>query len=259
MRKPSTIVFGVLALLGLAGVLSACAGPQMVCNTPICPIAQWPLNESSGTSVADVVLNPILNTGTAVPGPIVSFPGAGGPWTVMGHSGGALYFPGNGDSYVKVASTPDLNSAYNFLHLEAWVAPVQCGAGAYYPILDKWDSATQNGYTLYLEGVGPGQVRAVLRIGSNTFTSTTSFPANFNPSTSTGTWTHVSVTLDGPYSSFKINGNPAGTFTAPSGTTNNTLELWLGALHTPPTGLFSCEIALDEVAIGKLQPTYSQQ
>ena len=242
--------------LVLIPIFSACTGPQMACNSPVCPIAHWPMNETSGTSVADVVTNPILNMGTAMPGSIVAFPGAGGPWTVTGHTNGALYFPGNGDSYVKVASTPDLNTVS---HFEAWVAPVQCGAGAYYPILDKWDTASQNGYSLYLEGMGPGQVRAVLRIGSSTFTSTTVFPANFNPSTSTGTWTHVAVTLDGPYSNFKVNGNPAGTFTAPAGATANNLELWLGALHTAPTGLYHCEIALDEVILGKLNPTYSQQ
>ncbi len=243
----------------LIPILSACTGPQMVCNTPVCPIAHWPLNETAGTSVADVVLNPILNTGTAMPGAIGGFPTATGPWAVAGHSNGALYFPGDGGRYVKVPSTPDLNTGYGGLHLEAWVAPVQCGAGAYYPILDKWDTASQNGYSLYLEGMGPGQVRAVLRIGTSTFTSTTLFPANFDPSTSSGTWTHVAVTLDGPYSSFKVNGSPAGTFTAPTGTTTNNLELWLGALHTAPTGLYHCEIALDDVILGELNPTYSQQ
>lgn len=250
--------FGIRLLL-LALFLSSCTGPQMVCNSPVCLIAHWPMDETSGTSVADTVANPILDVGTAVPGPIVAFPGTGGPWTVTGKNNGALYFPGNGDNYVKVPNTPDLNANYGFLHLEAWVAPVQCGAGAYYPILDKWDAVTQNGYSLYLEGTGPGQVRAVLRIGSSFFLSTTNFPANFNPSTSTGTWTHVAVTLDGPYSSFKVNGNPAGTFIAPAGTTTNNLELWLGALHTAPPGLYHCEIALDDVILGELNPTYSQQ
>lgn len=256
MRKLSFVVFYTAAFVVLAPALVACTGPQMACNTPVCLVAHWPMNETSGTSVADVVANPIFNVGTAIPGPIASFPGTGGPWTVTGHSNGALYFPGNGNGYVKVASTPDLNTVS---HFEAWVAPVQCGAGVYYPILDKWDAVTQNGYTLYLEGVGPGQVRAVLRIGANTFISNATFPANFNPSTSAGTWTHVAVTLDGPYSSFKVNGSPAGTFTAPSGTINNSVELWIGALQTAPTGLNHCEIAVDEVKIGKLNSTSSQQ
>lgn len=248
-----------LMVLVLALILGACTGPNLVCTGPICPIARWPMNETSGNTVADVVYDPILNTGLAIPGPIAAPFTGGGPWTVTGHTGGALYFPGNGANHVKVPSTPDLNGSYNFLHLEAWVAPVQCGMGAYYPILDKWDMATQNGYSLYLEGTGPGQVRAVLRIGSSTFQSTVSLPANFNPSNSSGTWTHVAVTLDGPYSAFRVNGAPAGTFSAPSGTTTNNLELWLGALHTPPPGLFHCEIALDEVMLGKLSPTSSQQ
>lgn len=246
---------GVLGVLVLAG----CAGPQAACSGPVCPIARWPMNETSGNAVADGVANPIFNTGQAMPGPIGPLPGGQGPYAVTGHAQGALYFPGNGSRYVRVPSTPDLNPSYAFLHLEAWVAPVGCGAGAYYPILDKWDAITQNGYALYLEGVGAGQVRAVLRVGTSTFTSSTPFPANFNPGNGTGTWTHVAVTLDGPYSAFRVNGIPAGTFLPPAGTASNGLELWLGALHTPPAGLYPCEIALDEVVLGRLDASSSQQ
>lgn len=250
----------LLSLLALAaGLLAGCSGPQMACMTPICPVAHWPLNEAPGaTTVQDLVANPLFNTGTPKPGSVVAWPGFSGPTSVSGQSGGALYFPGNGDTYVEVPSTPDLNLSYGSLYLEAYVAPVQCGAGAYYPILDKWDPAGANGYTLYLEGVGSGQARVALRLGGGTFTSSQTFPANFQPP-STGTWTSVAVKVDGTSGTFYVNGNPAGTFTAPAGTTANTLPLWIGAVHTAPAGLFPCEIALDELRVGRVNSTFSGQ
>jgi len=249
---------GLLAALVLAP-LSACT-PQQVCTTPTCPIAHWPMNEGNGaTQVQDVVASPIFNHGTPQPGPVVAWPGFTGPTSVTGQVNGALYFPGNGATKVVVPSTSDLNLGYGSLYLEAYVAPVQCGANAYYPILDKWDATGQNGYTFYLEGVGPGQVRAALRLGGVTFTSSTNFAANFQPP-ATGTWTKVAVKVDGPNGVFYVNGSPAGTFTAPSGSTSNNLPLWLGALHTPPSGLsLHCEIGLDEVKIDRINPPYSTQ
>jgi len=248
----------LLAALVLAP-LSACT-PQQLCTTSTCPIAHWPMNEGNGaTQVQDVVASPIFNHGTPQPGPVAAWPGFTGPTSVTGQVNGALYFPGNGDTKVEVPSTSDLNLGYGSLYLEAYVAPVQCGANAYYPILDKWDATGQNGYTFYLEGVGPGQVRAALRLGGATFTSSTNFAANFQPP-SAGTWTQVAVKVDGTSGVFYVNGSPAGTFTAPSGSISNNLPLWLGALHTPPSGLsLHCEIGLDEVKIGKINPTFSTQ
>jgi len=248
-----------LLTLSLAPLLFACTGPVAGCNTPICPVAHWPLDEAPGaTSVQDVVANPIFNQGAPQPGPVVAWPNFSGPTRVSGQVNGALYFPGNGDTWVEVPSTPDLNLNYGSLYLEAYVAPVQCGAGAYYPILDKWHATTQNGYALYLEGVAMGQVRLAFRLGSGTFFSSTSFPANFQPP-STGTWTKVAVKVDGTSGVFYVNGSPAGTFTAPAGATTNSLLLWLGALHTPPAGQFHCELGLDEVKVGTINPIYSGQ
>lgn len=243
----------------LALFLASCSGPSLVCTSPICPVAHWPLNEAPGaTAVQDLVTSPLFNTGTPKPGPVVAWPGFSGPTSVTGQSGGALYFPGNGATYVEVPSTPDLNLSYGSLYLEAYVAPVPCGANAYYPILDKWDLASANGYTLYLEGVGSGQVRVALRLGGGTFTSSQTFPANFQPP-STGTWTSVAVKVDGTSGAFYVNGNPAGTFTAPAGSTSNALPLWIGALHSAPTGLYPCEIGLDELRVGTVNPSYSGQ
>ncbi|AEV15322.1 hypothetical protein TCCBUS3UF1_2730 [Thermus sp. CCB_US3_UF1] len=257
MRRRNMVL--ALALAGGLGSLLAGCTPSAQCTTPICLVAHWPLNETAGaTSVADQVLNPILNTGVPMPGSVQGFPGSGGPLAVSGQVGGALYFPGNGASYVRVPHTPDLNLGYGSLYLEAWVAPVQCGLGAYYPILDKWDASTNSGYALYLEGTGPGQVRVGFRLGGSAFFSSTSFPANFTPPVG-GTWTQVAVKVDGNSGSFTVNGAPAGTFAAPSGSTTNSLDLWLGALHTPPSGKVHCEIALDEVKVGRVNPMFSGQ
>ncbi len=243
----------------LAFFLASCSGPNQACTTPICPVAHWPLNEAPGaTQVQDLVANPIFNTGTPKPAPVAAWPGFSGPSTVNGQSGGAFYFPGNGNTWVEVPSTPDLNLSYGSLYLEAYVAPVQCGAGAYYPVLDKWDQTSGNGYTLYLEGVSPGQVRVAFRLGGGTFTSTQTFSANFQPP-STGTWTKVAVKVDGTSGAFYVNGAPAGAFTAPAGSTSNALPLWIGALHTAPTGLYHCEIALDELKVGTVNPIFSGQ
>ncbi|WP_243094894.1 LamG domain-containing protein [Thermus thalpophilus] len=248
-----------LTLLPLALLLFACSGPTASCTTPICLKAHWPLNESPGaTSVQDVVANPIFNQGTPKPGAVVAWPGFSGPTQVSGQTAGALYFPGNGSTWVEVPSTPDLNLSYGSLYLEAYVAPVQCGAGSYYPILDKWDTSSQDGYTLYLEGVAAGQARIAFRLGNQTFFSSQTLPANFTPP-SGGTWTQVAVKVDGTSGTFYVNGAPAGTFTAPGGATSNALPLWLGALHTPPAGFFHCEVGLDEVKVGYVNPIFSGQ
>lgn len=247
----------LVPFLFLVTLLNACTGPSLVCTSPTCPVAHWPLDELPGaTSVADTVLNPIYNTGAPKPGAVQNLFNPGGPWSVPGHTGKALYFPGNGDSYVEVPSTPDLTPA-RFI-LSAWVAPVQCGAGAYYPVVDKWDPNTGNGYALYLEGVGPGQVRPAVRLNGATFTGTTSFTANYNPNTNTGTWTEVKVKVDGTMGAFFVNGSPAGTFTAPTGLSNH-IPLWMGAMHQAPSGMFYCEIGLDEVRLDEIPAIFSGQ
>ncbi|WP_337845625.1 LamG-like jellyroll fold domain-containing protein [Thermus sp.] len=217
-------------------------------------MAHWPLDELPGaTSVAETVQN---LTGIPKPGAVQSLFNPGGPWSVLGHMGKAFYFPGNGDSYVEVPSTPSLTPA-RFI-LTAWVAPVQCGMGAYYPVVDKWDPNTGTGYALYLEGVGPGQVRPVARLNGATFTGTTTFAANYDPNANTGTWTEVRLKVDGTLGAFFVNGTPAGTFTAPTGL-SNTIPLWMGAMHQAPSGLYYCEIGLDEVRLDKIPGQWSGQ
>lgn len=69
----------------------------------------------------------------------------------------------------------------------------------------------------------------------------------------------MAVKVDGASGVFYVNGSPAGTFPAPGGSTTNTLPLWIGALHTPPSGMGHCEIGLDEVKLGTVNPIYSGQ
>lgn len=254
MRKFGLLALGATAMLGLVG-----CNPQMVCSTPICLTAHWPMDETAGTSVADVVTNPTYNVGTTQPGPIVLYPNAGGPAAFSGKSGGALYVYAMGSRYIQVPHTSDLNLSYNLLHIEAWVSPQFVPVPGHYVILDKWDASVLNGYRFYLEGDGSGMVKAVLQVGASIFYSSQVIPADFDPSTGTGTWTHVAVTLDGPFSSFKINGNPAGAFTAPSGVTSNSLAVRLGAPHTAISGSVPCGLLLDDVKIGQLNPAHSQQ
>jgi hypothetical protein len=93
----------------------------------------------------------------------------------------------------------------------------------------------------------------VFRINSSVLTSTTTLPANYDPIAGTGTWTKVAVKVGVGSSNtvtIFINGTPDGTFTVPSTNVANSLPLWIGALHTPPSGQLHMEIALDDVKVG---------
>ncbi|CUU35784.1 MAG: LamG domain-containing protein [Armatimonadetes bacterium] len=230
-------------------VLTGCGGSSTPSPTYI---AYWKLDETPGSStIADSIANPTNNHGAAQPGPVAAWGNFTGPTTVPAAVNTGLYFPGDGSIRVEVPNTTDLNPPA--FYLEARVAPVLCGAGVFYPIVDTWDSNTGTGYTFYLEGEPGNVARPKLRMLGSTFAATATVPANYDPTTNSGTWTRVgvSVNLSAGTGVFLINGNPAGSFTfAPPSTPSllSPLALWIGAAHTHPTAMW-CEIGLDEVFI----------
>ncbi len=237
------------SLLALLMVLAGCGGSST--SSPNY-IAYWKLDETPGSStIADSVANPVNNHGTTQPGPVTSWGNFTGPVTVSAAVNRGLYFPGDGSIRVEVPNTADLNP--KTFYLEARVAPVICGAGVFYPIVDTWDSNTGAGYTFYLEGEPGNVARPKLRMLGNTFAATATVPANYDPTTNSGAWTRVGVSVDlgAGTGTFFINGTAAGSFTfAPPSTPSliSPLSLWMGAAHTNPTAMW-CEIGLDEVFI----------
>ncbi|MGC9074084.1 MAG: LamG-like jellyroll fold domain-containing protein, partial [Caldisericum sp.] len=109
--------------------------------------------------------------------------------------------------------------------------------------MDRLDTSTNTGYSLYLDQHPAGTAFLKLNINGSIFTSTSSFQANV--------WNHVAVTIDRPSSgtavgTFYINGVPSGTFTPPNGTVTNNLPLWIGEIRVPGG---RCETTLDEIEL----------
>jgi len=175
-------------------------------------VAWYPLDEQAGaTTVQDIAPAPfstINDWGSTQPGPVHS----GGPMAVVGKVGaGALYFFG---PHIQVPHSADLNFPSG-LSIDAWIRVVDCGhgsGGAWAPIVDKWDPATQTGFSFFVDQPAPATGFLKLQLNSALFTSTHSLPTSANPVANVGPWVHVAVTVD-PTSNlgvFYINGAVAG-------------------------------------------------
>jgi hypothetical protein len=204
-------------------------------------VGWWQLDEQNGATVVNDIAG-FNNQGTPQPGGHV---GTGGPSAVGGEVHGALYFAG---PYVEVAPQTELDFGVGGFSVDAWVKPVDCshsGAGHYSPIVDKFKSPI--GYVFYLDQPVVGVARLYLKInGSPAFMSTGTISV-----LGTATWSHVAVTVARPsggplVGTFYINGLPAGTFTPPAGSVNNTLPMWIG--KTRLSGGI-CENAIDELEL----------
>lgn len=231
-----------------AGPAGKCKPKPGGCVTPPPDMVAWyPMDEPNGaTTVADIASPPgstVSDVGTPKPAPVG--PIGTGPTPVAGKVGaGALYFYG---PYVEVPPSADLTFPGDF-SIDAWVRAVGCGPGILSPIVDKFDTGTNTGFSFYLDQSPAGTAFLKLRINASTFTSTGSFPATANPLANTGPWVHVAVTVDRTVGvgTFYINGFPAGTFTPPSGSITNTLSMLIGEIRVPGG---RCEIAIDELEI----------
>jgi hypothetical protein len=211
-------------------------------------VAWYPLDEQAGaTTVQDIAPAPfstINDFGNTQPGPVQS----GGPMAVVGKVGaGALYFFG---PHIQVPHSADLNFPSG-LSIDAWIRVVDCGhgsGGVWAPIVDKWDPATQTGFSFFVDQPAPATGFLKLQLNNVLFTSTNSLPTSANPVANVGPWVHVAVTVD-PTSNlgvFYINGAVAGVFVPPAGALANALPMLIGEMR-PPGG--RCELAIDELEL----------
>ncbi|HEV2046676.1 MAG TPA: LamG domain-containing protein [Chthoniobacterales bacterium] len=218
-----------------------------ICQTPCCAsqppnmVGWWQLDEQNGATVVNDKAG-FNNQGIPKPGGQL---GTGGPSSVTGEIHGALYFAG---SYLEVAPQPELDFGPGDFSIDAWVKPVDCshgGVGHFSGIVDKFNGTT--GFSFYLDQPAVGVARLYLKInGSPAFVSTGTIPV-----LSAATWSHVAVTVARPSNgslvgTFYINGLPAGTFTPPAASVNNTFPMWIGKTRIPG-GI--CENAIDELEL----------
>lgn len=217
---------------GQASVTTGCT-PTACATPPPHMVSWWPLNETSGNTVADIKGGHAGTTSNAI--------GSGPNPATLPKVGGALFF---GSANVSVAGPP-----YDFgkgsFSIDAWVraTPLSNNVSG---IVDKLDTSSTppTGYSFFVRNfAGSGKLQLIM--GSATFTSSSTVAY--------GAWQHVAVTVQrvvgGPMvGTFYINGTPAGTFIPPSVDVNSPAALLLGS-HRLNVGCQSCEVALDEVEI----------
>jgi uncharacterized repeat protein (TIGR01451 family) len=209
--------------------------PNCCAEPPYGMVAWWPLDETSGTVVADIVGN---NNGTAKPGPINSI----GPASQPGKVNNGLVFCGPPltatPTFVTVADKSTLNfgTAQSF-SIDAWINP----SNGFPMIVDKlnWPNASA-GYRFYVDDTH----RLKLDIAGGAFFGI----APLTP----GNWYHVAATVDRalPRVTFYINGTPE-VVGGPSSFLNASspaLDLLIGGTRETqlPSG---CKYIVDEIEI----------
>ncbi len=217
------------------------ATPLVVSCTPCVPppsgmVAWWPLDETSGTVVADIVGN---NNGTPMLGSLPATIGVNGPHTVpaMVDNGlGLCFIPPSPALFVTVPDNAVLNfgTAQSF-SIDAWINP----AGNSPIIVDKLNLPNPaGGYRFYVSAN-----RLKLNIGGTVFTGTTVV--------ATGNWNHVAATVDRQslLVTFYVNGTAevVGGNTTSLNASSSGLNLLIGASYDP--GLIGCEHTIDEIEI----------
>lgn len=210
------------------GCTGACAPP------PPNMVSWWPLNETSGNTVADIK----GGYGGITSANIGSDPNSAPSPKVVN----ALYFT---NSRATVPGSPYNFGTGNF-SIDAWIRGGQL-TNAVMGIVDKLDttSSVPTGFSFF---VFNGRVQLIMGNGTAspaTFMSTPTFTYN--------TWQHVAVTVQrvgagSPIGRFYINGAPAGTFVPSPNSVNHNEDLLIGSHRLNPQ-CQSCEVALDEVEI----------
>ena len=192
-------------------------------------VAWWPMDETSGTTVADISGNGL--NGTASPGPIGPVATINGPTPINGEVRGGLYFWHQYDNqYIDVPNSPALTFATNDFSINAWVWINQySGPTELQPIVEKMQysgTTPMQGYRFYLaSGVLTFQV-AVAGVVTTTAATT---------QVSQGVWHLVAVTYQRPSGGNQpvvlyIDGAPAESTSLPSvgNFGNSTTDLIIG-------------------------------
>ncbi len=254
-KKTLTAIGQFVVIIALITSLSNCkkreatepTNPKQECANPPSNMTAWyKLNEQNGATTISDIAGSVMDNGIPMPNPV----GSGGPMTVAGKVGSALYFYG---PYVEVAHSNDLafsGDSSNF-SIDAWVRVVECGyggGGVLAPIVDKYDSANKIGFSLFIDQPQPSTGYLKLQINNSLFTSTGSLQTGANPPQNTGPWVHVAVSVDrkNGIGTFYINGSSSGTFTPPIGSITNTFRMFIGEIRISGG---RCEIAIDELEL----------
>ena len=211
-------------------------------------VAWWPMDETSGSTVADISGSGL--DGTASPGPIGPLANANGPTPVNGEVRGGLYFWHQYDNqYINVPNNPALTFATNDFSINAWVFITQYNGTELQPIVEKMQysgTTPVQGYRFYLaSGVLTFQV-AVAGVITTTAVATTD-------QVTQDVWHLVAVTYHRPSSGNQtvvlyIDGAPAASTSLPSvgNFGNSTSDLIIGG-SILGSALNYLDIHLDEV------------
>jgi Concanavalin A-like lectin/glucanases superfamily len=131
----------------IQGIFDAGSAGKCKCvSPPSGMVSWWPLDETGGTIVHDIVGS---NNGTPKAGPV----GSGGPTHASGMVAGALSFNGTSD-FVQVPNGPNLNFGTGALSIDAWIKiPPRPGTNVM-PIVEKevigFPNSSPYGYNFYV-------------------------------------------------------------------------------------------------------------
>jgi uncharacterized repeat protein (TIGR01451 family) len=234
--------------LGWTGPIPGCETqvcidlPKCCVQPPDSMVAWWPLDETAGTSVADISGNVPNNNGTAMPGAINS----SGPGSQAAEVNNGFRFCGSSSTppFVTVADKPALNfGTVQSFSIDAWIKTTS--TSKIQMVVDKLNWPNPNaGYRFYVDNTN----KLKLDIAGAAFGGTST-----NVLTP-GSWYHVAVTVDRPNQvvKFYINGTPevGGGDTTLLNASSSGLSLLIGGTHeTQLQSISACEHMLDEVEI----------
>jgi len=167
------------------------AGASGFCKPSCAPVpadstAWWPLDETAGTTAADIWVH--ANHGTVA-----------GPegWDPAGKVSGAHYFSGIDGSHIDVPDDPSLNFGAGDFSVDAWMRLPAAPQGIARALVDKRLQIGRSGYHLYyhhLGGASPSAQSLVgiqLADGSGYRNYAGTSPAPLND----GQWHHVAATV----------------------------------------------------------------
>lgn len=235
----------------------------------------WPLDETSGTAVNNLIPHPIpghgpdLHNGTSNPGAI----GGTGPTPIAGMVGGALQFDGV-DDFVEVpdgAGTLSHGNPTSDFTIDAWIKVNPGDASGVRPIVDKRfdfpDSQNPNvhtrGYAFYLFNgqlgfqisddtvPAPAGLNPICDAGPPFTTNCTNYVSP-GPNIADGQWHHVAVTVQRtgtPEVKLYVDGTLVLTRGARTGNANSSIPLLIGSGYPIVISKPFFKGAIDEVEI----------
>jgi hypothetical protein len=210
----------------ISQIYNAGSGTQPPCvQPPSGMVAWWPLDETSGTTAADIAGFP--NNGTHV----------NGPTPVSGKVAGALRFDGVND-HVRVPDHAELNVGTGNFTLDAWVRTGSSGV-----LVDKRSGPTPQGYALFLVN---GRLGFQMANGAgSSICAPTPKPGyacvNYvapptSPNVADGQWHHVAAVVDRANATsgvrLYVDGVQVFAGSPLTGNLDNTSDLYLG-MRTP--------------------------